>query len=335
MQLYLDSFSAFLSVKDGQFQIRLSSGEKRLFAVRTVSAILLTKGTALSTDAALLAMDGDIPVILIDAQTHYPLGQIQSGRPGSIATIRKNQLGFSRSGEGMQWVAEQIAAKIEGQRMVLVEWCETRPAFRDDVESVSRMMTNLANRFIQWTPPEDFAGIMSSVAETFRGQEGTASRLYFDQIAALLEGKMDFPGRMKRPAFDPFNATLNYLYGMLYTSVHLALLKSGVDPYIGVLHVDRYGGAPVMTFDFIEPYRPWADRVALDLADSGRLTADCFEPDREDRGLWLSREGKSEVVDAMLAYLQAATLYNGKNVPRIRQMELDAQTLAQRLKNAF
>jgi hypothetical protein len=33
MQLYLDSFAAFLSVKDGQFQTRLSSGEKRLFAV--------------------------------------------------------------------------------------------------------------------------------------------------------------------------------------------------------------------------------------------------------------------------------------------------------------
>jgi hypothetical protein len=81
----------------------------------------LTKGTALSTDAALLAMDGDIPVILIDTQTHYPLGQIQSGRPRSIATIRKNQLGFSRSAEGMQWVAEQIAAKIEGQWMLLVE----------------------------------------------------------------------------------------------------------------------------------------------------------------------------------------------------------------------
>ena len=101
----------------------------------------------------------------------------------------------------MQWVTEQIAAKIEGQWMLLVEWCETRQAFRDDVESVSRMMTNLANRLIQCTPPEDFAGGMSTVAETFRGQEATASRLYFDQIAAFLEGKMDFPGRMKRPAF--------------------------------------------------------------------------------------------------------------------------------------
>jgi CRISPR/Cas system-associated endonuclease Cas1 len=63
------------------------------------------------------------------------------------------------------------------------------------------MMTNLANRLIQWTPPEDSAGVMSTVAETFRGQEGTASRLYFDQIAAFLEGKIDFLGRMKRPAF--------------------------------------------------------------------------------------------------------------------------------------
>lgn len=44
MQLYLDSFASFLSVKNGQFRIRLQSGEVHLFAVREVNVILLTKG---------------------------------------------------------------------------------------------------------------------------------------------------------------------------------------------------------------------------------------------------------------------------------------------------
>ena len=119
MQLYLDSFAAYLSVKNGQFRVRLQSGEVHLFAPRTVNAILLTKGTGLSTDATLLAIEHDIPVLLLDAQTHFPLGQISSGRPGNINTVRKNQPDFCRSVEGMRWVGETLAQKIENQRALL------------------------------------------------------------------------------------------------------------------------------------------------------------------------------------------------------------------------
>ena len=138
------------------------------------------------------------------------------------------------------------------------------------------------------------------VAERFRGQEGTASRLYFQELGRLLDPALGFRGRTGRPAFDPFNALLNYLYGMLYTSVHLALLKSGLDPYMAVLHADQYGGKPTMAYDFIEPYRPWADQVALELAFSGvAASPDFFRTDPDDRGLWLDSKGKSAVIDAM------------------------------------
>ena len=114
MQLYFDSFSAFLSVKDGQFQIRLSSSEKRLFSVLTVSAILLTKGTALSIDAALLAMDGDIPVILIDAQTQYPLGQIKVAAPALLPLFEKTSwasAGLAKACNGLQ---NRLPPKLKG-----------------------------------------------------------------------------------------------------------------------------------------------------------------------------------------------------------------------------
>jgi len=156
--------------------------------------------------------------------------------------------------------------------------------------------------------------------------------LYFQRIAQYLQGRLDFQNRQKQPAYDPFNALLNYLYGMLYTSVHLAMLKSGLDPYIGVLHADRYGASPTLVFDAIEPYRPWADRVAVQLAASGLIGAEAFEPDPDERGLWLSRSGKEAVIDAMLAYLEESSAYGQKQVKRKVQIDLDAQQLAVRVK---
>jgi CRISPR/Cas system-associated endonuclease Cas1 len=64
MQLYLDSYRAFLSVRNGRFSVRLASGEERHFPVREVSAILMTKGMGATTDASLLAIEHDIPVLL-------------------------------------------------------------------------------------------------------------------------------------------------------------------------------------------------------------------------------------------------------------------------------
>lgn len=339
MQLYLDSFGAYLFVRNGMFAVRTRAGGERAFALRSVGAVLLTKGTALSADAALLAAEHDIPVVLIDADTHFPLAQVSSGRSGSIATIRKNQALFARSPQGFAWVAAQIAQKIAGQRrllQVLAESPEAPVDFGADLAARDRVLVSLERTFRQWSPPpaaqwDDAAS--EAVAGRFRGQEGTASRLYFQQLAGYLGGRLDFESRQKRPAYDPFNALLNYLYGMLYTSVHLAAMKSGLDPCLGILHADQYGNRPTFVFDAIEPYRPWADEVAVRLVMSGQATETAFEPDPDERGLWLSSAGKTAVIDAMLDYLQTPVSYDQRSVRRSVQIDLDTQKLAVFLKD--
>jgi CRISPR-associated protein Cas1 len=309
-----------------------AAGQEHFFAVRQVNAILLTKGTAMSTDAALLAVEHGIPVLLLDAQTHYPLAQVSSGQPGNIVTVRKNQPAFSRSAAGFRWVADTIAEKIVRQRAYLQYLSEQPSAptgFAADVALAAQIMSAQERALRQWSPPSPWnIPEADTVAGRFRGQEGTASRLYFQQIARYLHGKFDFENRQKRPAYDPFNALLNYLYGMLYTSVHLGLLKSGIDPYLGVLHADRYGATATLVFDAIEPYRPWADRVAIELTESGQAGPEAFEPDPDEHGLWLSSAGKSAVIDAMLAFLEESAAYNGRQVKRKVQIDLDAQQLA-------
>ncbi len=55
MQIYLDSFGAYLSVRNGQFSVRLRSGDERLFATRLVSAILLERNGCLRVQKSVFA----------------------------------------------------------------------------------------------------------------------------------------------------------------------------------------------------------------------------------------------------------------------------------------
>jgi CRISP-associated protein Cas1 len=276
MQLFLDSFGAFLGVRNGQFLIRMgTSRAEHCFPIRDVNVIFLTRGTTHTSDALILALNHDIPVIFLDNIGH-PIGQVWSGKFGSISTIRRNQIQFSADTEGWLWLAKHLAKKIDTQNGVLHQFSIH---FNDDPNALRRLskvtssMQGLVNNFDRWTAKEDEPNTLT--ANTFRAWEATASRHYFRFLASVAPPQYKFENRNFRPALDKFNCLLNYLYGILYSYVELALMKSGIDPSIGILHVDRYN-RPTMVYDFIEAYRHWADTVALQLIFNDYLPHNAF-----------------------------------------------------------
>jgi CRISPR-associated protein Cas1 len=77
--------------------------------------------------------------------------------------------------------------------------------------------------------------------------------------------KMLIPLFEKRDKFgeDPFNSSLNYLYGILKHRILNAVLSVGLDPYFGIFHaVKQYRLSFV--FDVMEIFRPVCDFVAVD-----------------------------------------------------------------------
>ena len=96
------------------------------------------------------------------------------------------------------------------------------------------------------------------------GLEGSASKVYFDILALCIPERYRFNGRSRQPAKDPFNAFLNYAYGVLYSLVEKSCIIAGLDPYIGFLHTDNYS-KPSLVFDIIENFRIYADRVVFRL----------------------------------------------------------------------
>ena len=93
--------------------------------------------------------------------------------------------------------------------------------------------------------------------------------------------------KRSRPAEDIFNAALNYLYGMLYHLVQHAILQKGLDPFLPIFHRDEYA-ARGFVFDYIEGFRPWADRVLIELGLKEKLLSSHFRPTNMETHLYCS-----------------------------------------------
>ena len=78
-----------------------------------------------------------------------------------------------------------------------------------------------------------------------------------------------------RVAINPANAALNYLYCVLESESRLAAAALGLDPGLGVLHVD-IPARDSLAYDLMEPVRPQIDAFVLDWITRETLKREWF-----------------------------------------------------------
>jgi CRISPR-associated protein Cas1 len=114
-----------------------------------------------------------------------------------------------------------------------------------------------------------------------RGFEGLAARHYFDGLSiGLRNPDFEFHGRNRRPPRDPVNACLSFGYTLLLRKLESAILATGLDLYVGVLH-ETGRGAPCLALDLMEEFRPIiVDRLVMRLFNRRQFsTSDFGAPD--------------------------------------------------------
>ncbi len=178
------------------------------------------------------------------------------------------------------------------------------------------------------------ANRVSEIADTLRGLEGTAGRLYFETLSYVLPNDYQFNGRSSRPALDAFNAFLNYAYGILYSKTEKSLIIAGIDPYLGFLHRDDYNQLS-MVYDFIEPYRIYADEVVFRLFTAKKVNKSHTSPlaGRDGKpGATLNAEGKALLVTTFNEFMDNDPIrHRGRNLCRSHCIQLDAHQFANEL----
>ena len=324
MELVLNTFGAKLSSENNAFIVANAGGKQRI-PVDGVSSIMIAKSAVITTDALMLAIDHDIQVMLT-ARSGDVAGCVWSHKYGSISTIRKGQLTFTASHDAVTWIKGIIMKKMQNQLALLLMLHVDNQQRDGTVREAAKKITQL----IEKTKKLD-GYCVKEIAANLRAYEGNASKEYFRALNVFIPEQYKFSERSQHPAKDITNALLNYGYGILYGKVENALIRSGIDPYIGILHRDEYG-RPVLSYDIIEIYRVWIDYIVYSLLSQSIITEDYYSTD-ENGAIWLEALGRRVMIQSVNDYLSEIETMNGVKRSRETHIFLFSQKFAQQLKH--
>lgn len=323
MELIINTFGVSLTRENDNFILSNADGKQKIPS-SGITSIQVGKGAQITSDAIILAIDKEIEIIFTTPDGE-PKGRVWSPKYGSISTIRKGQINFSFSHDAVKWIKDIIIKKIENQQAMLMAMNvhNTIP-----LVTLNKTLIRLED---YCTKIKNLDGeIVSDIAATLRGWEGISSKIYFQTMNQFLPESLRFEQRSQHPAMDPVNAMLNYGYGLLYGKIEGALIKAGIDPYIGIMHRDNYN-RPVLVYDIIEIYRIWIEYIVFNIATQN-IISDEYYSIKEDGSYWLEPLGRRVLIQSVVDYMEEVIEQNEIARSRITQIQNYAQNLAQKFK---
>lgn len=216
--------------------------------------------TLVSTAALTLAARHDVEVAVVDRY---------AGLTGflSPAGARYDTVYAQRIAQGETEFALIVARGIvEGKIANSITLLRRTPARRRRVPSdVPARLQHLRTRCRE-----------AETVQALLGVEGSAARLYFQGLRALVPDEYGFLGRRRRPPTDPVNAMLSYAYTVLLGEVTRAVQIAGLDPTHGFLH-RPHRGRPSLALDVMEEFRALiVDTCVLRVIATGAVRPDGF-----------------------------------------------------------
>jgi len=262
-----------------------------------VDAFIISANCNITTQFIKLCLERQIQMVLTE-YSGQPFARLWSSAYGRTTSIRRAQYLNQESTLSKKIAKNLVIAKLKKQKSLLLELRNNREEHIVELE----LAIDSINQTIQ-----KIKDLNENVLEkdSLRGLEGSAGRVYFSAISAILPQKWKFEKRTQHPAKDGFNAALNYIYGMAYSSIEKIIILSGLDPNAGFFHSDSYG-KPTLAFDIIEMFRPELDKTILALFTKRQVSDAWFDTEIID-GVYFSKIGRMRILEE----------YRGKNQKKI------------------
>ncbi|MBI2546944.1 MAG: CRISPR-associated endonuclease Cas1 [Candidatus Aenigmarchaeota archaeon] len=298
MQLVINEYGSVIKKEENRF-IVVTKDQKHEFSADDVKQILITAGASISANVIKLAMSKDIDIVYANKYGE-PYARIYPCRLGGTTLTRRKQATQYLSTKISEAIKNIAKSKIKNQINMLKSLSKTRENvdFSEEIKSIEAQLENL----------ETLVGNMDDIRQQLLGIEGFSSSQYFSCLSRILP----FSER-QHEAKDPFNAMLNYAYGIMYSEVEKSCIIAGLDPYLGFMHTDRYG-KPSLVLDFIEQFRqPIADRAVINLFARKQIEDSDFES--SGNVFMLSERGKEKLINEVMELLNRTIKYKNKNLP--------------------
>lgn len=333
MQVFINTRGSIVRRQGQRFIVQQREYAKKAeIAASKVQSLVIATAASITTGAMELAYENAIDICLLN-RSGDAYARVWQPRWGSTAAIRRAQMTAAEGVDGLSICKDWLSKKLEAQSQFLKLLGEKRPKHAE-------MMNNACHIIAETTAKLNVCeGDLQSQRSTLLGYEGISGRVYFDAISKVMPAEYRFNGRSRRPAVDPYNAMLNYAYGILYSLIDRSLILAGLDPQLGFLHTDNYNKRSLV-FDMIEPFRVIAERSTTLFFTGRRVKKNFFR--EVPGGVELAPDGRAALVGNINQRLDKSIKYPVKRTAaggsqKFRRVKLrttiqyEAHALANRL----
>ncbi|MEM6966361.1 MAG: CRISPR-associated endonuclease Cas1 [Bacteroidota bacterium] len=322
MQLVLDTSKLEVQKKGNAFYLKSEKGN-RTISPEKLTSIAITANVILHAGAIKLAIQHHIPILFFD-RIGKAKARMWSPYFASIATLRRQQVKFTESADGTDWMINLFHFKSKAQIQNL-EFLKTQGILTHRLlnQSIKAIRTH-SKSFEEFRPHPP-----ASCRNNIMGVEGSIARMYWQGVGNALPKQYSFQKRSRRPAQDIFNAAINYGYGMLYSVVEGSLFAVGLDPHLGILHADEYA-KPTLAFDLIEPFRPWVDRIIIEEIFLKKMKTEYFTSNQF--GIFLNKHGKAWLIPRFNEWLHQPRKFLNREATTKNHIHHLAGLLAKRIR---
>jgi CRISPR-associated protein Cas1 len=233
---------AYLSMRNAQLVIHLPDGNgmedkagNNTIPVEDIGVVVLDHKQITITHGLMEALLANNTAMITCDSSRMPIGLLLPLSGNTVQSERfQAQVDSSLPLRKQLW-QQTVQAKITNQAYVL-----------------STMRNQTVKNMMAWV-----GDVKSGDSDNL---EGRAAAYYWANMFP------DFPDFRRGREGAPPNNLLNYGYAILRAVVARALVGSGLLPTLGIHHHNRYN-AYCLADDIMEPYRPFVDRLVVELTD--------------------------------------------------------------------
>jgi len=260
--LTITTFGAYIGLESKRLIIKDKEkivGEYPISRLKSLQ--IASSGVAISSNVLYELSLRGVSVFFLDFRS-IPVLALSGTQQHAVVELRKQQFKFSESESVGELCQKFILAKIKNQRAVLLYFGKSlkeeykQNKIQNAVASLDSSLKELKNA--NWLSSFNWR-------ERLMGVEGGSAHIYWEAIRESQLLPAQFTGRKGRGAGDVVNQALNLGYSILMSYIWNAVIKSGLEPYLGFFHVVR-PGRPALILDIMEEYRAWVvDRSVIKL----------------------------------------------------------------------
>jgi len=276
--LYINQDDVFIGKNDERLQVKAKNQILQDVPLIHLDGVVILGRATISPAAISELLQRKIPLTFLSDTGHF-LGKLEPELTKNIFVRDAQWKAAGETPHAIHVVRGFIRGKLKNYRISLSQTKREHPEL-----NLTSAIDQIANIIPKLDKTENI--------DSLRGLEGAGSAAYFGVFQQLIRADgFTFKAR-HRPATDPVNSLMNFGYTLLRHDVQSAINIVGFDPYLGYLHVQRYGRVG-LAFDLMEEFRPLvADNMILNAINRRVLTPNDFTVEPISNVVRLSDAGR-------------------------------------------